>query len=408
VDEAAGSKPRDGVQTAQLTTSDGPSPWLADSLRRVIVPFGLSRLVVLVGFLVVALTQVSDESPDGYRRLVLRQDSLRGGVSLREIVGVADADWYLGIAEAGYEEVPFENSTPHNWAFFPLYPLAVRAVSVLTGSVAVAAIVLSNGLFLFALVLFDRVARESGLDASEVGRAIFCICFFPVSYFFSLPFTESAFLCLSLAAVLLTIRGRHWSGAAVAALAAATRINGVLLAPVLVLLNVRRQGFKASRDIAVISIVSGGLLIYAAYLYGITGNALAFRDVQTAFGRSSPSWFIAAPFLDLARRPALFAGWSLVPLDLASAILGLSCAFLLARRRQWAFAFYVFATVALPLSTGSFTAMTRYVMSAFPIYFVLAQAGNRPAADQLLRALMPALLALLSLACAARYTFAVA
>jgi hypothetical protein len=70
-----------------------------------------------------------------------------------------------------------------------------------------------------------------------------------------------------------------------------------------------------------------------------------------------------------------------VALDLAMALGGVALC-LLALRRQPGLALYGLAAIGLPLSSGQFTSMSRYVLAAAPIFLVLARAGERPVFDR--------------------------
>jgi hypothetical protein len=55
---------------------------------------------------------------------------------------------------------------------------------------------------------------------------------------------------------------------------------------------------------------------------------------------------------------------------------------LVALRREPGLALYGLAAIALPLSSGQLTSMSRYVLAAAPIFLVLARAGQRPVFDR--------------------------
>jgi hypothetical protein len=138
-----------------------------------------------------------------------------------------DGLWFLRIATKGY--VSGDGSA----AFFPLYPLAIRAVSFLVGGHPLAAsLVVSNLAFLVALiVLFFLTSSE--LSESAARKAVLYISVFPTAFFFLAPYSESLFLLLSVSSF-WAARRRKWPLAAlVGALAAATRSVGILIAPAL-------------------------------------------------------------------------------------------------------------------------------------------------------------------------------
>jgi hypothetical protein len=134
-----------------------------------------------------------------------------------------DALWYLRIATDGYR------AADGSAAFFPLYPVLVRAVApVLGGHPLAAALLLSHGATLGALMLMYRaVAEDHGESAAR--RAVLYLALFPTSFFLYAPYPESLLLLTSVASMWLA-RRRRWAGAgATAALASATKAAGLVL-----------------------------------------------------------------------------------------------------------------------------------------------------------------------------------
>jgi mannosyltransferase PIG-V len=192
-----------------------------------------------------------------------------------------DAAWYLRIAESGY------GGSDVRAAFFPLYPLLVRAVAAPfgapPGALLVAAYVVSLAAFFAALVLLHR------LVSLELGRtlarpALLLIAVFPAAVFFGAPYSESLFLLLAVGAFYAARTGRWaWAGAAAAG-AAATRSAGVLLLLPLAMLWWSARPRKL-RDAAWLLLGPLGLAAYAAFLGIAEGDAWRFLDVQDAWSR---------------------------------------------------------------------------------------------------------------------------
>ena len=138
-----------------------------------------------------------------------------------------DGLWFLRIATKGY--VSGDGSA----AFFPAYPLAIRAVSWLIGGHPFAAsLIVSNLAFLGALiVLYFLTASE--LSPSAARKAVLYISVFPTAFFFFAPYSESLFLLLAVGGFWSARRGKWPLAAALGALAAATRSLGILIAPAL-------------------------------------------------------------------------------------------------------------------------------------------------------------------------------
>ncbi|MBX6343152.1 MAG: hypothetical protein IRY97_11885, partial [Thermomicrobiaceae bacterium] len=152
-----------------------------------------------------------------------------------------DGVWYTGIAEHGYQYRQAQA------AFWPLYPLLIRAGHTLTGlSYATVGVLVSNGAFLAALVLFHRLARlEWGRRVAD--RAVWLLALAPMAFFFSTAYTESLFLLLTVGAFYAARTDRwQWAGAC-GFLAALTRnVGGLLLLPLAIML-IQRYGWSPRR-----------------------------------------------------------------------------------------------------------------------------------------------------------------
>ena len=139
-----------------------------------------------------------------------------------------DAGWYLSIADHGYRSA----AQP---AFFPLYPLTIKALGFVVRSQLVAGILVSIAALAVALYLLHRLT-ELELGANFAPAAVLALAFSPMAFFFSAVYTEALLLALSIGALYAGRRGRWaWAGI-LAAFASATRNSGVLVALPLLLL----------------------------------------------------------------------------------------------------------------------------------------------------------------------------
>src|ERR671928_1115840 len=167
-----------------------------------------------------------------------------------------DSVWYLAIANDGY---PADD--PRRAAFFPLYPLLVRAVAAVVRERIVAGVVVSLACFAVALVLLHRLtALELGRAAAD--EAVWALALFPAAVFFSAVYSEALYLMLSVGCLYAARTGRWaWAGT-LGALGAATRSAGVLLVVPLAVMWLARTDGRARRrlrDAAWIALVPAGL-----------------------------------------------------------------------------------------------------------------------------------------------------
>jgi hypothetical protein len=197
-----------------------------------------------------------------------------------------DGRWYKSIVREGYSYRP---ATRSNVAFFPAYPLAVRAVMSATGLNSDWALVLvAQGSFAGACVLFYRYARERmagapGNTAPEF--ALLALAFFPAGVFFRCAYAESLFLLLAVQAMYSQVRRWPWWLSAVlgGATTAARPVGAALLAPLL--WNVWSAGgtpwSRMARTAACLPLGCWGLLAYMAYLGVVFDDPLAFVEAQS-------------------------------------------------------------------------------------------------------------------------------
>jgi uncharacterized membrane protein YccC len=80
------------------------------------------------------------------------------------------------------------------------------------------------------------------------------------------------------------------------------------------------------------------------------------------------------------------------------------CIYILARRREWAFALYTLISIILPLSSGMLQSLERYTMGFFPIFIALGIAAKSEHSDQTIRVIFVSLLAIMTALYAAGYT----
>jgi hypothetical protein len=135
-----------------------------------------------------------------------------------------DTPWYLDIAQHGY--VRYGSS-----AFLPLYPWLIRCVAVVLGSnLLLAALVISTVAAFATLLALYQIAERLAPLPGIGGYALLVAATAPLAFFLMSGYTESLFLALALWATLAALDSAWWRFAALGALAALTRQQGLLLA----------------------------------------------------------------------------------------------------------------------------------------------------------------------------------
>lgn len=380
------------------------------SFRSAIFVFALTRgMILAILILVGVMSTVPAAFPDHFDTSIsLYKKSVAR--TLRRVVRTADVNWYLGIAEDGYEKRAFEDSVPHNWAFFPVFPVIVRLASYITGEYALTGMFISHLCFLIGLYLLHRVALLFGFSMADADRAVFYLGVFPSSYFFSLPVSESVFFMITLSSFYFARREKWLLAGLLGALASGTRVTGVLLLPALAVLywemyrpissfsKLRKSGLA-------LLLVPAGLLGFMFYLRVITGNFMAFTGIQIAWGRRlSPFWMVLIEYLG---NPAeIGAYWNFKLLNFVATVLALTCSVVLVRQKRFALALYTCISVLIATSTATLQSQARYTVVLFPVFLVLAVFGRNHWIDQTVRTISIALLGLMTALFAAHYTLA--
>ena len=220
-----------------------------------------------------------------------------------------DGQWFLRIAHDGYHRAYSE-------AFFPLYPLALRAVRAVTGVPwIIAGTIAAWAATAVALWLLYRMVAAR-FDPRIAAWTIAFLCFFPTSFYLTAVYSESLFLLLSVAAIYFGER-RHWALAGLAGmLCVLTRNTGLLLVLPLAALMVEQdhaRGVGAQVRALLrprtlwLALIPAGLLGYMAYLQLAKGDALLYAEAQSHWQRAL-TW----PFVTVARATQIFvrSAWS--------------------------------------------------------------------------------------------------
>lgn len=287
-----------------------------------------------------------------------------------------DGVWYRRVAEHGYLLVPGQYSDP---AFFPLYPVVLRAVHVLGFglSYTAAAIVVSNLFFVVAIVAFYELGTLIGPERRAY-RAAVLASLFPMSYVFSMAYPESLAFAAIAGAGIAALRGRWTLAALLAAAATLARPEGVFIAIPLAAIAVRkRHGYAAALAAPI------ALATFPIYLRWALGDASAWAQAEHAWGRSFSVRGVFHTFVNL---PHEFGHNAWLVRDLV--FLVVYVVLLVVAYRGGVPVSWVVAAgliVLLPLTSGSIASIGRIGLLAPAIFWGLAAFAERPSAYHWLR-----------------------
>jgi len=267
-----------------------------------------------------------------------------------------DSSHYLSIAQNGYQY-------PEQ-AFFPLWPILIKIFGF--GSpTQITVYILTSSLNLITFVLFYIWAKKLG-GVTRAKLALTTLVTFPSAMFFHAGYTENLYLSLTLLTFIFAEQGKFLLSSIFGGLVTATRVVGVSL----VILQRKPQYFL---------IIGLGLVFYMLFLYFSYGDALIFGKAQQAWCQSAGRCGLTFPLLPLIDYGRLILiGWirpslSIAFLDWFSTIMFLILLIPVYKNLKKSYFYYCLAVLILPLFSGSNAAMIRYVLAAYPVFYIIPQ-----------------------------------
>ncbi len=292
-----------------------------------------------------------------------------------------DAQHFVIVAEHGWTGPIAEPARPA--AFFPLYPLSMRALMTLGAPPILAGLIVSTFASVVACAYLIKLADEE-IGEGAGRRAALYLLLFPTAVFLAAPYSEALFLAGAIPAFYYARRGRWLVAALPAAVAMASRAAGGFLLFGLVFEFVRQGArdrswpARRTRDAAIAVLV--GLVpfvLYCLYLWKARGTPLQFFiDQRDGWGRTfvgpidsfRATWNTRA---GLTYPTNWIFAWRI---EIIAAITGVMLTVWAAVKREWGYAAYMgIFMVALMTSTWYFS-IPRMLLSFFPVVLLMAHA----------------------------------
>ena len=333
------------------------------------------------GIVLVTATVVHFAGPMGRARADVH-------VHLFGVLGAWDSHWYRIVAERGYLLEPGRASDP---AFFPFYPLLLRAVHTIGPGYYSAGVFVSNVAFLAALVAFEALTRELS-GARFARRATIYLAIFPAGFVFSMGYPESVALCAIALTAVAALRRRWILAAVFAAVGTFTRPEALFVAlPLLGLaLRVHDPG-ERRRALGAVIAPFAALAGFALYLGLTLGDPFAWLHAERAWGRRfTPLGLVTA--IEQVHGAYVRNPWVVRDIVFFVLYLGLLAVALRTSASRWWVAAGV-VVVVLPTFSGSFNSIGRFGLLAPAVVWGLAALGRSHSADLVIRGLSVALLA---------------
>jgi len=336
---------------------------LLDSLRVALVPWAVSRIIV-IGALMAS-------------RWLANSGRVASGTAIDRVhqglVGW-DTGWYLSIASHGYVTAGRESAR-----FFPLWPEILRGIHGVGLPLTASAIIITSALWLGVLVLVDRLARIMGASATTRTTSLWLMSLTPGALASVMGYAEPL-LVLLVTGTLIMLRSRT-SGAGLgstrwifvgllAAGASLSRPVGVLLViPICVEAWQRRGSDLLARVLAILSpvVALAGFLSWCKHAFG---DLLLPIHVQTEAahhgGFANPVTSLITSFTQATSGHASVAFhlvW--VGIALVLCVIGF-------RRSALSLALFSASVVLAALSGHNLDSFERYLFATPPLFIVAA------------------------------------
>jgi Gpi18-like mannosyltransferase len=201
-----------------------------------------------------------------------------------------DSFWYLNIAREGYS-LKSKEKPQSNTAFFPLYPMLIRALYVQGLDLSFAAMWIARIALLLLLYAFFYYI-STYIKTHDPWLGVYALLCFPTSYIFSVAYSESLyalFVCLLLISL---YKNNSFFAIISAVFAGMTRPTSLCLFPVVLFFAWKR--FRSSNRslssffyscLPIFSLAFGFLFVFFHHFF-VYGNFFQFMDAQKQWGNS--------------------------------------------------------------------------------------------------------------------------
>jgi hypothetical protein len=276
-----------------------------------------------------------------------------------------DGEHYLAIAKFGYG---WRGGMPQ-YAFFPLLPLLIKAVSVVVRDYYLAAQLVTLGSIFAIFALFPRWLKLIGHTHKLPLLALFLA---PGAVFLGAIYTEPLFIALTLSVFVLTEKKQFLPAALIAGLATASRISGVFTA-IFLIHRLIMSNLPSIRKVYLSLTSFLGLISYTLFLFITTGDALNWYHSQAAWGKSTATSPITT-VLSYGRALTTELVWDLthlvVFLEVALTVWAIYLFVKVVREKLLAsgYILYLAGNLFLPIVTGSLGSMPRFLLILFPSF----------------------------------------
>lgn len=304
------------------------------------------------------------------------------------IWGNFDGMHYLSVAKHGYE--------PLKQAFFPLYPILIAVTHAITPfSYLVSALTVSNVFLLLSLPVLYAVLKKDGQNNWFFVLSLLFL--FPTSFFYGAVYNDSLFFFLATTSIFFA-RKKNWFAAGVAAgLATLARFNGLaigvflaaeyLLSDTSVIqswsissmikatmkkLQLKEIWRSGALWIASVPVAFVGYLAYVQYKFG---NFMALFQSMEIWKQSK---FTFPPIVLWRYLKIIFSvspnnlNYWVAAIELLAVFFYCHVLLMSIKKIRLSYWLFIFFSILIPWTTGSFQGMPRYALHIYPFFLALA------------------------------------
>ena len=203
--------------------------------------------------------------------------AVMGQRPLDSVVAQWDVAHFLTISQDGYAD-------PKEMAFFPGWPMVLHIIGLTGASKVLGGTLVALACSLVAAFALKRIAGPWGAIAWLLA---------PTAVFTAVPYTESPFCALAFWAWERATKDKWGQAALLAAAASTLRVSGLFLLGALVILALTQKlgrGQTLAVRLAWLVLPAAVLVVYVAYLYGLTGSWTAWFSAQEAGWQRGFHW----------------------------------------------------------------------------------------------------------------------
>jgi hypothetical protein len=302
------------------------------------------------------------------------------GDTMHEMLQRWDATQFIRIYADGYRS---SGELQELIVYPPLYPYTVRLVGFIIPSFLLAGLLVSALASVAAGYFIQAIVRVDGGDDAEASRSLWYFFVFPTAYFLAMPYTEALFMALLLGSFYSARKGNWVLAGVLGAFCTASRLSGVILVPALMVEALHQKNWRPQdierKQIAAFLLAPLGFLFFLWLNHYYQNDYFAFVDYE------QKNWFhhriwpwdsIKEAWEWVTQTPPGFLRSSIYEMRLAATAVTALLLLIGVRWLRPSYQVFGWLSLLMFLSVSFQISLPRYILTIFPMYFVLARLGR--------------------------------